>query len=932
MFNFVQYKPNKKERWVLVSATQVFETPPAFRTVLSVSSNPDDARNQGMDPLKVVKYQGPMYFDLDGVEISKVLESAKVLIKELESRYSVKPEFLRCYLSGKKGVHITFPQALFGSKSAAFMLPLIYGKFADAFPGEYIDRGVYSAGKGRMWRCEGVKRPDSGTYKVEVTAQELLGMDEEEYHKLVAEPRPSLEYDEPKETIPELDSFFRLARDQVRKEADAKAKAVNLVTHEDLADLTEIPGCIDTLITQGDCPESNWNQAAMQLATYIAARYQMEEKEEYEEQLVEPFLINVESSGRPTVEERRTEFKNMMHRAWTGSIKFSSGGIIAAIGTPCRSCVICSKKDKMQQVAEDEYYDNNTKQKLTKDGIYVVGENSQKKVGNFTLTPEAEYMTTNDFNQLVQDATLYLVEVEGRKTNIVIEEDAFLSRKSFNEALKGSGAAFLGTDNDSLSLGVTLTGLKRSLETPQMVRTKISGIQYVDVAGKLYPHLVTKSHSYAKGNTPSNLQYIGNERWAPDFESVPSFETQDDLDGLEKAFSGLLNMNENRLIMPILGWIAATHLKQHLNHIGDQFPLLNVCGGSHSGKSSTMFLMNTLNGFPYRKCTTWNAETSTSYPLEEMIGSTTTFVRMIEEANEANAKRNWSKLVGILKSSWDGVEIMKGGIVGKQVVSTFLENTAPLVYLSEQGFPIQSIRTRSIVCFFKPDGVENPVYKANHDTAVQYVKYLEMMAKVLTTVSLNLNLSKLRQWREEAYKDVPRGYTGRTQTIYGTVFLGLKFLTEIMETYSSNTVDMLIEKKNELIQELEGTVDEVNKEKRHSATDDILIAFDNMASDPENLSYGLECGRHYWRKGSMVHFDIRQCFPRFRRYARGIGQDNISITTDLQLKELLEAEPYFEAPVQQHPHRAGVEIHVINLDKLRAKGTVLTNLQEGEPE
>lgn len=926
MYFYVQFNPNKKERWTLVSTKQTLDKPPAFQTVLAVSQNPDDYINQGEDPNDFVKYQGPMYFDLDGPSIGEVLKSAKDLILMMEKDYDIPREILSCYLSGKKGVHITFPQQAFGISSAVKNLPLIYGKFAENFPMEHIDRGVYSMGKGRMWRTEGIKRPDSGTYKVGVSATELIGMTEEEYFERVSSPRPPLAVPTTP-TIPKLSSLFKTYRELVAKMLLAKKRAESNISNEDLQAYEGIPGCIDILITQGDCPSSNYNQACMQLASYIAARYSRDEADEYE-QLIEAFIQNVESSSRPTEQDKRNELNNQLQRAWMGGIKFSAGGIIATIGEPCRDCIICNKQDAEKEAKEGEFYDPATKLKFSYDAIYEIGENNSKALTNFALLPVTEYLTTNEFGQRVKDAVLATVVTQDGPITVCIPDEAFQSRKGLNEALQGSGGRFLGNDNQALYLGITLSNYMRQLETPQMERTKISGIQFVTNGEQTYPHLVTKSESYAKGNTPSNMQYVGNETYAPDFKDVGGVYNRD-LDALSDAFHGLLNMNDVDLIMPIVGWVAATHLKEHLNFIGDQFPLLNACGGSHSGKSSTMYLMKTLNGFPYRHGVVWNAETATIFPLEEMVASSTTFIRMIEEANEVHAGRKWPQLVGILKANWDRVATEKGHLQGKKVVTVSKPNTAPLVYLSEQGFPIQSVRTRSVVCFFRPDGVDNPEYQQNHDLAVGNVEQLEKFAKVLCTVALNLDLKQLRKWREMAYDKVPEGYSGRTQTIYGTVLLGIEFLKAVMQSYSVEVVELIEEKTEAYLAHLKGTVAEVNREKRRSSTDDILSTFDVMASEPDNIAYGLESGKHYWRKDNLAYFDVRQCFPRYKRYARGIGAVDNSINSDVQLRELLERESYF-VHTEAHPLKAGVEVHVIDLNRLREKGTTLTNLVIGD--
>ena len=930
MFNFVQFSTDKRERWTLVAAKQPLKKPAAFRTVLAVSHNPDDVRSQGADPDEAIKYIGPMYFDLDGADINAVLGSAKNLISDLRSRYGVPFESMQCYLSGKKGVHITFSEALFGIKSPQLLLPAMYGKFADQFPYEHIDRSVYSSGKGRMWRCENVQRPDSGTYKVAVTAEEMMDLDADSYAELVKHPRPPLVYNEPDYALPELVSFLKVARDLVRKERAERKKMEVVVTNDDLRNAEGIPGCIDILITQGDCPESNWNQAAMQLACYIAARYERSEEEEYTADLIDPFVINVSSSSRPSENERRTEVGHQLHRAWSGQLKFSVGGIIATIGKPCGNCVICSRKseDGAPVNEEGEYYDEATKIHFTKTSVTVMTENGSRILLTAPLKPVEEFRTLDDFGQEVVETT-HFATIESKIVSI--NEDALRDKKQFSAAFKGMGVYFKGSDADLTNLAIAIESYKVANDMQSVIRAPMCGIQFQERDGRVIPHLVARNNSYTKNGVPSPYVFSGKKEHAPCYENVPSFTDSDDVKGLEKAMLALIDMNEPEVLLPALGWFVASHLKTHLTHTDKSYPMLNVCGGSHSGKSSTVHLLQTLNAFKFKKAPTWNAETSTIYPLEELISSSYTVVRIIEEANEAHAKRKWAQLVGILKSSWDAEGIMKGGVVNRRLQTRTLPNDAPLVYMSEQSFPIQSIRTRSIVCHFSPTALENKEYSTNHRIAVENVQYLEMLAKVLVTVALNIDMSVVKEWREEAYADLPDTYTGRTQIAYGVVLVGLKFLTEVMKTYSEIVAITLKDRYNWLLTHLSGESDSLLKAKRQSATDDILSSLDLMAAEPDNIQHGLESGRQYWLQGSMLHLDLRQCFPRFRRYLRGVGLDgSLSITSVQQWQELLEREPYFEQVVP-HPSRAGVTIHVVNLDKLEAKGTALSNFIQGEP-
>ena len=68
-----------------------------------------------------------------------------------------------------------------------------------------------------------------------------------------------------------------------------------------------------------------------------------------------------------------------------------------------------------------------------------------------------------------------------------------------------------------------------------------------------------------------------------------------------------------------------------------------------------------------------------------------------------------------------------------------------------------------------------------------------------------------------------------------------------------------------------------------------------------------------------------------RRYCkqRGIVLGDVPVIKEArQMTSLLEGEMYFDRK-ETHPTREGVEVHVINIETLRAKGTPLTNFQDG---
>lgn len=913
----------------MISATATPEKPPAFRTVLAVSNNPDDYLNQGVDPEDEVKYQGPMYFDLDGPEIGEVITSAQSLIRELGDKWNVPLDQMNCWLSGKKGVHITLPEELFGLRGQHQYLPWMYRKFAEEFPYEHIDRGVYSMGKGRMWRCSNIKRPDTGTFKIQVSVAEMLDMTAEMYQELVSEPRGDLGLVTPGSAIPQLESFIKTARELVRKQRNAQKKAAVNISREEFQSLTEIPGCIYKLITEGDCPASNWNQASIQLATYIAAKYSPEDSDEFEQALVEPFVRNVQSATRPTEKERRQSLKDQLHRAFQGQLKFGSGAVISTIGTPCGECIVCSPIKVQQKTNTGEVITDNGV-KFANNGVFQLTEQGQKVL--FTDPIEViglykvEEPTTE--GQVQQVLESYRCRTQGIIVDIT--SDDLRNVRMLNECMRSTSNYYSGGEQGLVVLSKGLEGYCMIKEIEPQVRSKQAGITLQQTGKGEVPHLITRGQSFTRGGLYSEYIYSGQPSLAPDFSNVETL-TAEDGEALAETLKAVFRMNEPSIIVPAVSWFVATHLKTYLTKLLSAFPMLNLCGGSHSGKSATLFILQTMNSFPYRQAPVWNAEVDTIYPLEEMISSSTTIVRIVEEANESTAKRKWPQLVGILKSSWDAQGIKKGTLQGRKVGTVTMKNDAPIVYLSEQSFPIQSVRTRSISCHMSPANLENKEYTSNHKAVITNINILERFAKNLSAEALNLNLPTLRKWVDEAEEDLPPEYNGRTQISYTCLLVGLKFLAHVARKFSSELVEEIDNQYAWLLTHLEGEEEAITQEKKQSATDDIIAQLDTMAAEAESQTYGLECGRHYWRQGTLLYLEIPLCFPRYRRYIRSLGLDSMSsIVNPGQWADLLERESYFHSKMP-HPERPGT-VHVLDLEKLRHKGVNTSNFQEGEPD
>lgn len=943
MFKYVVYQQNGRGRWHLMRATTEPEKPYYFETVLSLSHDPDTISGGSKKADTYIQYNGPCYFDLDGedqgAELEAVIQAAKRLVQDLMLQYTMHHNDIQIFLTGGRGLHVLIDQRYFGLSKAQVRLPKIWGAFVNKFKSDYIDRSIYSMGRGRMWRVPGLERAN-GKYKVQISYEELMTLEtEEQYDLLCSVPRPALAANEPK-----VNKYLKEEFDRLRSAVMTEEDNTHEMRDQTQAVMTRIegtPGCIEKLITEGDCESSNWNQASIQLAAYIAARYQMEEADDYMETLVEPFLNNVESSMRPTYSERKSSMDYQLNRAFAGSLPFYVGALIKAIGKPCGACALCRPQEMDEELREETVT-------LYSDVHNILGDSE----GVYKLLPEGKQQALVarpiEVTQMIKDfatdhATGYEVMVGGRQAHVT--NQMLNNPRELALFLMNYNCTFLGTERDLRSLAQVIMDKERDDTVDMVYTSRVAGIQlkemdevFYDDSGtpskrkKLVPFLVARDGVFtSQGDLPPIVSsFHGKAGWTPRYLTAEMLKPGD-VGPLDETLSNLFKINEFFNVATIVGFMCVSHLKEHIRVWKKEFPLLNLNGTSETGKSSTLFLMHTLNGFEYGTTAVWNAEVDTPYPLEDQVSTSSTFVRVIEEVNEATAKKNWSKVTGILKAAWDSAGIDKGRVRGGELVTDTLANRAPIVFLSEQPHPVDSVRSRSLVCKFKSSIVRDPAYADPFRAATRNAKYLEMLGRCMLTRAVSYTVDDVKELESQVTGKLRGNFQARGLVMYEYVLLGLRFLQVTLESIGSTMADEVGQMFDQYVEYLNSHAEEFSDSKKASVLDEIMSAFDTMAAEYDNPQHGLEPGIHYWKKGSVLYLDPRIVFPRFRRYIRGVGLDqSMSINTAAQFIDMLEREDYFKGMIN-HPLRARARVIMLDLDKLADREVSVSSYEDSEP-
>jgi hypothetical protein len=141
-------------------------------------------------------YRGPLYWEGDANDPAEALKDLRGCVALLDTEYDCPPETIRLWLSGKRGFHATMPPIVMGAEEGHPQLPLIYKAIIQRlFPPHVaptLDRGIYNAGRGRMWRLPNHLRADTNRYKVPLSMKEVLHKSYAELEALTHRPRKGI--------------------------------------------------------------------------------------------------------------------------------------------------------------------------------------------------------------------------------------------------------------------------------------------------------------------------------------------------------------------------------------------------------------------------------------------------------------------------------------------------------------------------------------------------------------------------------------------------------------------------------------------------------------------------------------------------------------------------------------------------------------------
>ncbi len=930
MFTFCNFHIDGKGVWRPLTQRQIEQTKERiyFKTILEVDRDPDDLSSQSFEALEDVQYYGPFYLDFDGSSIAEVLADVGVVIDKMVHDWDLDRKYINAWLSGKKGVHLTINPLVFGLTQSCKHLPKIYEQLAKSFGDiDTLDMSVYSSGKGRMWRCPGLMR-SNGKYKVPIPVDLLLQICPEEYLQMISAPRDELYQHPVNQVFPDAVDAFKKARTA----AAAKQKSFysgQTGIPKGTFSPSDIPGCIQILVKNGDRKGSNFNRAAMTLASFIAEVYRPEEKDKYNDDLVEPFCSDTSSSTYNSAISRFSHVNNLIRRAFMGKLQFRPQYVLAAIDTPCGNCPICSRVAPKNITGGSDITAPNSYIAITNGKTYIIDQEGKRKlILNGALVPKL-ITSTSVLNGVVVEegnvaATVYdAVTALGDKREVSVPIETWSNAREFVKLMNQHDITNKPTDAELQELRMFSISYARANKTPKKVLVKTNGIVFEKIDEvKTKPHFVESGESFS---STGKSHFRFDTEQATDISTYINKVTELAIgdEEADKALLALCNMNKSTHIAQMLGWMAACHIKQHLFTATGCFPLLSLVGAPGTGKTAQAQLMANIAGLsPDVTGAAISCESSNPKPIKYLLKSSTTIPRILDEVNGSRMRsEKWQEINGILKAAWGNQVAAQGAVKNNQVVIETDRLSAPVVILSEEPQSEAALLTRLLnIPLTHADRLPKTM-KDSYREATQSQGHLLRIAKALINEAVTTDVSDILSVYRAIEAKIPEEvFSPRSINARATVLTGLRFLMKTLKRYQLSSYDKVEELYHLYFSEV---VNSVKPPAPLGVIDNVLTIFNNIA---KGLVRGVRAvpGSAYFCDDEIVYLNLQDMTSLLGMAASALGYREYARLNYQQLDSMIRESQYYRGTIP-HPNDSRIMLLKVSLKEFHlSKGIVLS--------
>lgn len=923
------YQTNEKEPWQFVvdNGEEALKELKAKRvSILSVDRALDNLEDKAS-----VKYKGDMYFDIDSKDLSEAIESTRTLVNHLLEN-QIEEDNLQIFCSGSKGFHvIVHRSAFYDGNGGKRHLPRIYKRLAANFHVPGLDYQPYSAGKGNLFRLPNVKR-DDGKYKVQITLSELGTITSEKYQELTSKPRTDVSF-MPLKPVRNKNArlllMFQQAEEEVKREIQDYKNIIGIDDKELNEASASAPPCISDIADGRIKQSANFNQAALQMATFLS-RYKVSKAEK--ESYIARFAANADSTTYTTEAMKISHLRGLMKYVSEGNrFPFACGPIRSIIST--KPCDLCSLNGKSKELLDNE------DPKISEDstGYRIQLRKAGKRLTNFTVIPtkEISHMDNDSGSEQrhkivagVYMESEYLGEAE-------LYNDTWSSRRTFLEAfahLPKNVSCFANDQEVQMlkeyilenledvdyQVQVGSVGIYRDRPKGRIRYTWVEPTMSINRFGMKDTHIYARERSHGL-LTEDRLKSM------PSFVEIPTPIEEDPY--AEAAIYNLLNINEPRVMAPIIGWLSACNLKSHFMGRFGQFPLLNLWGGRGSGKTRTAVLATALCGCNYFEHSPHVASSTTLFPIYSEMSSTTTVPRVIDEFNRLGCGvMNYNKITEAMKQAYNGASVHRGAIArGKTgAIVSEMPMTAPIMYMSEHIPDVPALQDRTISVMMSEKSLRA---RKQHERYVgRHFADMYPVARAMAMSALTFHEDALLE-QIESYEDkISDELSDRQRYAAAVVLVGLDYFKKIVCGDLKISVGDLIDemhftylssiRKGEDLHESfllvgGGNATEIDGYLRSLSEMTILSQSDHTIVGPSPQMVR--------RDGEFLKIDIPAVFAALQFYILKQGGRR-PLSEASQFHALLMNEPYYMGAELDTEMTQDRPVAILSLEKMARKG------------
>lgn len=707
------YQRSSKEPWEVALATDRAKIANSVMPELTTALDVDNAFDEDLtaEDYDQLKYSGDMYYDFDADDISDSIAAFKQFLVNFEAK-GVNLKALKLFASGGKGFHCIVPWEMLMSRMPAQgiqHLPAIYREVAFSAYVDCMDMRVYSAKRGRQFRCPNIQR-ESGTYKVSISVDEALGMTPELYSQLCSAPRNFVGTEDPT-----LDSYLALTYSKAKDKVERSTKG-RKANRDDKKLFDRFKGDMPVeMVTlfEPDLVQPNvgWNKVCMQYALLASAAGI---KEDVFIDQCQPLIMGYtgDSARYGSPQKRERALLDMIRYVSDNPCySFSLGGLsnVLTHGADL-SWLGGAPADNLASQASQENAGAATQEDPSGEGQGEVEKPPQEPRVWFTQTgimakAEEGFKSLSDLVVLeatkVEDVTLdqgetgrgmqligYDLKVRANGNHVSVSTlpmSKLMGRQQFQSWTYQWGIGYRGSDTET-SLIADALRYKTMGKTIYVVKGE--GLDLVVNPKDPGSYDIVYSSPAGVVST-SGVDYT----FRPTYESRGMFASDllraEDLTAEdEKLVESLLNINAPANVAKLLGWFTASHFCPLIRRkYGGKFPILQVFGQAGAGKSETVKALVHLHYY-LAEPRIMSAVGQTQFPIVCALSASSSIPIIFEEVKPREMTKGVHDfMLNVFRCNYNAMTFSRGGLsrdsANKEVVVNDIQNRAPLVFVGE---------------------------------------------------------------------------------------------------------------------------------------------------------------------------------------------------------------------------------------------------------